>query len=408
MRRIIKFCLIIIFFTSCNSQQIKDNNQLKSKIPQGSCLISYRGHIYIEGVVDSVKGSFVFDTGADNFYLDTLFYHQNNFRYKNLTNAKIPGAGTSLQDIIVILDSVNFQFSDHYYKTPIVPVLSLKPILGDYADGILGLDYFSGKVLQIDYKHEYIKVYDNIDSADIFEYSKIQCENIDDRLYIPLKIQINDSLKLEGKFQLDFGSGGSISLTSTAANSYNLHNNINTKLRYWTKYGGIGGESSSYVFKAKSASLGDYHINDVVMSYSLDTAGAMSSEKHLGLLGNEILEKFDVLVDFKTNILYLKPNTYFEKPFEFSRLGFSFVNRNETYGAWIVTGFYDGSSAETSGLKIDDRISHINNKPITEISYEQQKVIFDNVQKLKLTVDRNGTKKVFNVHLQEVIKNNMP
>ncbi|MBU8893356.1 MAG: PDZ domain-containing protein [Bacteroidales bacterium] len=404
MKRVIKFCLIIVFFTSCNSQQIKDNNQLKSKIPQGSCLISYRGHIYIEGVVDSVKGSFVFDTGANNFYLDTLFYQQNNFRYKNLINAKIPGAGTSVQDIKVILDSVNFQFSDHYYKTPIVPILSLKPILGDYADGILGLDYFLGKVLQIDYKHEYIKVYDNIDSADICEYSKIQYENIDNRLYIPLKIQINDSLKIEGKFQLDFGSGGSISLTSTSANSYNLHNVINTKIRYWTKYGGIGGESSSYVFKAKLASIGDYHIDDIVMSYSLDTAGAMSSEKHLGLIGNKILEKFDVLIDFKTNVLYLKPNTYFEKPFEFSRLGFSFVDRNETYGAWIVTGFYDGSPAETSGLKIDDRISHINNEPITEISYDQQKELFKELHDIRLTVKRDEKTLNFTFKLQEVIK----
>jgi len=33
----------------------------------------------------------------------------------------------------------------------VVPVLNLKPILGDFADGIIGLDYFSNSVLQINY-----------------------------------------------------------------------------------------------------------------------------------------------------------------------------------------------------------------------------------------------------------------
>ena len=32
------------------------------------------------------------------------------------------------------------------------------------------------------------------------------------RLYIPLKVRINDSLLIDGRFQLDFGAGGTLHL----------------------------------------------------------------------------------------------------------------------------------------------------------------------------------------------------
>nr|NQU89107.1 aspartyl protease family protein [Bacteroidota bacterium] len=134
---------ILILILVCSLLFI--NNILKSQeseqiaLPDGAIPIVARGHMYIQGSADNVAMNFVFDTGASGLYYDTTFYSCNNFEYENLANAKLPGAGSTPQDVIVILDTVEFSFGEQLYQTTRVPVLKLKSILGDFSDGIIGL-----------------------------------------------------------------------------------------------------------------------------------------------------------------------------------------------------------------------------------------------------------------------------
>jgi len=405
MKNLIKYMVLICFFASCNSETQKKDFETNSEfqIPSGAFPIIYRKHLYIGGLTNNVKSVFVFDTGADNLYFDSLFFSQNKFSYKNIAVALLPGVGSKPQKIKLILDTVNFHFSGNEYNTNRVPVLGLKGILGDIADGILGGNYFSGKVLEINYQHKYMKIYDSIDAALTNGYSKIVCENVNDRLYIPLKLKINDSLVIEGKFALDLGSGGSVSLTSPVAKQFALGQKIEQKIKYYTNYGGVGGKTSRYDFRAESLLIGDFELNDIVMDYSEDKNGALSTTKNFGLLGNVILERFDLLIDFKNFFLYIKPNSHYTDVFTASRLGFTYVDRSETFAAWNLTGFYKDSPAEQSGLQIDDKITHLNDQPVTEINYEQQKELFKKAETIKLTVKRNSEILFFNVILKEVI-----
>jgi len=373
----------LFLLASCSS------NTEEYQLPENAFPIIYRSHLYIKGEVDSIIGNYVFDTGASGLYFDTTFYSSNYFKYSNVLDAKVPGAGTTLQDIIVIRDTVDFLFGSDYYQTAFVPVLNLKPILGDYIDGILGLEYFLESVLEINYEHEYMRRLQSIDSLDLSDYTRIKIKNEENRLYIPLSVQINDSITIAGNYQLDFGAGGNITFTSSAANTYNLHNNIDKKTPYYTKYGGVGGESSMYSFRAASVQIGDFAFDDVTMNFSSDKSGALASNKHLGLLGNGIYDRFHVFIDFKNNDFYLKPNSKYNEPFEFSRLGFSYVDRNQTMDAWIVTGLYSGSNAEKQGLKIDDKIISVNGISIHDISYESQKEFFKELSNIVLTLTRN-------------------
>lgn len=375
--------IAIVIAASCS-----DKNQTK-QIPDDAFPIVYRSHLYIKGEADSCKGNFVFDTGASNFYYDSTYYAGNSYHYTNFFTAKLPGAGTSVQTVEVINDTVSFRFGNNLYQTKIVPILKLKPILGDFADGILGMEYFYGSVLEINYEHEYMRHFPSIDSVDVANYTKIKLEKEGNRLYIPLSIQINDSIVMEGNYQLDFGAGGSALITSSAANKYNLLESIEKKIPYYTKYGGVGGESSSYVFRASSLQIGDFIFDDVTMSFSSDKSGALASNKHLGLLGNGIYERFDVIIDFTNNDLYIKPNSNFKDEFKSSRLGFSYVDRNQTLNAWIVIGLYEGCNAEKQGLKIDDKIIAVNGISIHEISYESQKEFFEELSNVTLTIKRD-------------------
>lgn len=386
MRNILFTAITVFLFLSFGCV----NHNVKEQLPENAFPIIYRSHLYIEGEVDSIKGNYVFDTGASGLYFDTTFYSRNSFDFSNILNAKAPGAGTTLQDVIVIRDTVGFLFGTEYYQTAFVPVLNLKPILGDYIDGLLGLEYFNGSVLEINYEHEYMRRLQSIDSLDLSDFSRIKLKKEDNRLYIPLEVQVNDSITITGDYQLDFGAGGNVTLTSSAANTFELHGNIEKKTPFYTKYGGVGGESSSYVFRAASLQIADFVFDDVTMSFSSDKSGALASDKHFGLLGNGIYDRFHVFIDFQNNDLYLKPNSNYNEPFEFSRLGFSYVDRNQTMDAWIVTGLYGGCNAEKQGLKIDDEIISVNGISIHDIGYESQEEFFKELSKVVLTIKRNN------------------
>lgn len=395
-RLIIAFLVGILFFTSCKERE-------KMQIPDGAFPIVYKGHLYIKGIADGTKGNYVFDTGASNLYYDSTYYADNEFAYKKTFEAELPGAGSTPQNVLVVEDTVQFIFGENLYKTSIVPVLQLKPILGDIADGILGMEYFYNSILEINYEMQYMKLYKSIDSVNVLGWSKIGLIKKENRLYIPLEILINDTVNISGECQLDFGSGGTVSLTSMVSDKYNLSENINNKAYYFTKYGGVGGESSSYDFIATSLKIGDFKFDKVVMDFSIDNAGAMASDTHLGLLGNEIYERFNVYIDFINNDLYLKPNKKYNKPFEASRLGFSYIDRGQTLNSWIVTGLYGSSNAEKAGLKIDDKIISVNGVDVSEMPYECQSAFFEGIDKICVRVERDAIFFEISINLKPII-----
>lgn len=402
MRKTDILCIILVMLSLFSFGQSLETKK-KSEIPESAFPIVYRGHIYIQGAADSVDGNFVFDTGASNLYFDSLYYADGNFQYENTTTAKLPGAGSKPQDVIVILDFVGFQFANYLYETNIVPVLQLKPILGDFSDGIIGLEYFAESVFELNYSQEYVILHQNDQSLNLNDYHKIELEKIGNRLFIPLSVQIDSAIKIEGRFQLDFGSGGTVTMTSSIAEKYNLEEVIKEKVAYFTKYGGVGGESSSFEFLSSSVSIGAFDFDSVVLEYSVDKSGALASNEHLGLLGNGILERFDVLIDFMEPALYLKPNEEYKDPFEFSSLGFSYVDRNQSMKSWIVTGLYKESHAEKSGLQIDDRIISVNHIPISEIDYPSQHEFFESINEVILAVERKGEMKYVQFKLEPVL-----
>jgi len=127
--------------------------------------------------------------------------------------------------------------------------------------------------------------------------------------------------------------------------------------------GGIGGKSSGYVFRAQKATIASFELNDIVMGYSTDSKGALSNrEGYIGIIGNQVWERFHVIIDIKNKKLYLKPNDSLNAEFEFNTLGFTFTDRSKTLGCWVVNRIYDGSDAQKAGLKGGDKIIEINGK----------------------------------------------
>jgi len=403
---------VIIFSCAGGSKSKPDTNEFPQTeildtltIPKDAVPIVYQGcHIYIVSEVDSISGNFLFDTGADELCFDSIYYANNPFRKFKFRQAMVSGIGAGgTQSSIVITDTVNFKFKNLDNNLAFIPIMSLKPILGDFVDGILGKEYFNNQILEINYFQKYIKLYDNINLINISDYTKINMKKQHNRFFVPSTIKINNAVTIQANLLLDIGSGGSIDITSAIANKYKLPSIIVDKIQYYTKHGGISGHSVSEYFRASSVEIGNYKLDDVIMGYSEDKSGSLSRSDYAGLLGNKILERFDVIIDFMNNDLYLKPNQNYNKLFNFSKLGFAYVDRNATMNAWVVTGFDKGSNAEIAGLKIDDKIISVNNIDIHKIPIGEQTDFWERIDKVSLIILRNGIEKRIEFDLKYVL-----
>jgi hypothetical protein len=354
----------------------------------------YGHHIYLKSDFSGKVANFVFDTGADMVYVDSTFLAVSGLKFSKVGYAMLGGVGGKQQKVKMIFDDAIFRLYGKEYKPKMTPIIQLKPILGDKADGLFGIKDLGGKAIIIDYANEKIDFVDQLSAPDVKGFVPVDIEIESNRIYLPISISVDDNITITGKAMMDLGSGHSISISTSVANRYNL-NTIKEKFGIIYEQGGIGGKSSSWQFRAKKSTIASFDMNDIIIEYSTDSGGALSGKSgHIGLIGNKVWERFYVIIDLKNKRLYLKPNALFNKESNFNALGFTFTDRSKTLGCWVVNGLFNGSEAERAGLKGGDRILEFNGRDVKTISEVEQKALYEKAVEVKLKVESPQRKSV--------------
>ena len=319
-------------------------------------MVYHSRHIYLKSVFNGKPANFVFDTGADMVYVDSTFLAGSGLKFSKVGYAMLGGVGGKQQKVKMIFDDAIFNLYGKEYKPKMAPIIQLKPILGDKADGLFGIQGLAGKAIIIDYANEKIGFVNQLSDADIEGFTPVDIE--------------------------------------VTANRYKL-SNIKEKFGVTYENGGIGGKSSGWNFRAQTTTIASFDINELILEYSTDSGGALSGKSdHIGLIGNKVWERFYVIIDLKNKRLYLKPNSLFNNKSVFNTLGFTFTDRSKTLGYWVVNGIYHGSEAERNGLKGGDRIIEFNGRDVKSISEAEQEVLCENTGEAKLKVESPQGKSV--------------
>jgi len=350
--------------------------------------VTYFGHLYLHSKINGYPAFLVFDTGSPYTCMDSIFLADSGLKYENIWKAQVGGTGNAQEKVRVIIDELTYTVDEKEYQSHISPIIQLKPIVGDYADGILGIDNMGEKVVAINYLDEQMGVWDQLGDTTGFTSIPIRYEN--NRIYLPLAVTVREGKTVQGVALMDLGSGGSVTLTSEVAEQHSL-NELSPLLYYTSLHGGIGGESSSCDFRATNIALGPFSLDSVTMDFSNNTDGALSRAEYFAIIGNDIWERFDMMIDLSGERLYLKPNAKFDESFKSPVRGFGYTDRSRTLGYWVVNGLYAPSNAEKAGLRKGDHIIVINGRNVKEIGLEEQRTLFDGLSGVTLTIQRGDT-----------------
>ncbi|MFC2107510.1 hypothetical protein ACFLRY_04145 [Bacteroidota bacterium] len=404
-RRMIITVFVSLLLWQCNNPQQTEKIEetlVQKTIPEGAILFQFKNHIIFTGSFnESVKAKWVYDTGCPYAIVDSTFYEENGYSFEDALAAYTFGAGNSKTKTYISIsdNSVGVDtLKEHPGK---IYLLDLRKAVGDKkADGILQVKYFGDKIIEINYQDEYLLIHPDTFEPDS-SWTKIPFEFTSKKaIHLDALVEVEPGKIIKGKFLLDLGSGGSFGIGTNAANNVNIENSSKEIQFMDLQSGGIGGGSVVGLIEVDKCGIGPYQFTNVPVTFSSNTNGALSNKSYNGLIGNRIMSRFHLIIDFIHNCIYIKPNKYFHD--EIRRrdiLGLRILDRTISEGGFKVNGIVRGSYVDSIGLKLGDIITVFDGKNVTAVdeAYDFYRKLdsITEIREVKLMIKRGDKQKEF-------------
>lgn len=348
---------------------------VSAEIPERAIPFTLDSHIYIRGaLMDTIPVSLIYDTGADRLYMDKDYMDLSDFGKLPFRKgqARMGGAGNDgVQTIPIILDTIPLKMGDVVYSEHITPIINLREILGRHTDGMIGNNAVFDRPLVVNYTDGYLLSLDTLAPSMLEGYTKLPAEFNDNRVDIECELRIDSLQTVKGTFRLDLGCGSTVILTNATLKGLDLTGKPQAQC-YFSNMG-VGGDGTTVDFRAESFRFLD-ELYDVVVSASYNTEGSLSDRPHAGIIGNDVLCHYDLIIDAPNNVLYARRNNNADNSYQRSSLiQMGYIDRTDITDGWIVSSLYYGGIAQKAGFEIGDMILSINGRPVKEISWEEQR-----------------------------------
>ncbi len=306
---------------------------------------------------------FIVDTGAEN----TILLKREHAEMLNITyHKKIKLLGSDMSEEVhayicngSFLQLVNTRSVRHNIIVLEKDHLFLEEYIGSRVDGILGAEFFKGLIIRIDYKSSQLTIYDPLkfNTSKLKNYKTYDLEIINNKPYINCITEISSGTSVKTRLLIDSGAG----LTAL------FHHNTDTLLTmsdHIVKGGlgkGLGGDIEGYSGRIHRLNIGDLYFNNLLSSFQdLDeTLIAKDKINRNGLIGNLLLERFDVIINLAHSKLYLKPKKNYNKTFEFDKSGLTLFAYGENLNKYYVKYVTEKSPAADADIRPGDIILKI-------------------------------------------------
>lgn len=349
-------------------------------------------HLFLEGHLnDSGPLWFVLDTGAQMTAIDKEVADELGLE---MIGQVMGGGGGEAKVPVSFVQNVSFRVPGVELAGQTLATAALRSILearaGREVDGILGYDFISRFVVEIDYWNKTLYLYDR----DEWEYqgngSDVPIRLVDNNPVCDATITLPDGRSIVGNFYFDTGSGATISFTKPFTEENDLLSALPKIVE--SVGGGIGGESHNYLGRIASIKVGDLEFNAPTCSFSQDNLGVGADASYAGKIGGGLLERCTVILDYDRQRIFLEPNSRFGSSFLGPMSGMGVITGGR--GDWhtfTIINVIDGSPADEASVKPGDIIVSVDGKPAAELYKRDLTNMFHQAgRKIRFEFSRNG------------------
>ncbi len=241
-------------------------------------------------------------------------------------------------------DSLNFHINDYGILTA---------VYGERIDGIIGYSILSRYIVKLDY--DSMKLTFCTPGTIRYPRGGYLLKPTINQL-MAQQLRVRDETAVTSRFLYDMGAGVCMLLTKdfVADSSF-----IDKKKKRWIKEGeGLGGKIDMELTVMREVKLGPYRFRSVPV-YIFDDENNVTSYPYMGgLIGNDILRRFNIILNYARSDIHITPNSHYGDSFDYSYSG---VELYFLQGLIIVGDVAKGSPAEAAGIKEGDEVIAINN-----------------------------------------------
>lgn len=352
---------------------------------------------------------FIFDTGAEHTIL-TKREISDLFRIKYEREFRVTGSDLKTPLIAYLARNIRFDIPDKAYA-PGEDILILQEdyfrfeeYAGVDVHGILSSVAFSKFIIQINYERRVITLYDR-ETFKMREngFISLPVELYRNKIYLNTSLQVLPDSVAPVKLLIDTGAGLPLLLFS------NTHpwvhppaNAISSNIGM-----GLGGYIEGYTGRIHSVALGDFAQQSVVTYFQQvdSTQNLDYLNKRNGLIGNTLLSRFLIILDYQKAQIWLKPGRDYKDAFVYDRSGLSVIATGRKFSNYIVQNVLPGSPAAEAGIERGDQIIALRRTPSGFFNLADIQSILQKKpgKKIRLVVKRNGKRLVKKIVLRELI-----
>ena len=341
------------------------------------------GVILLKGTLNNIPDSlnFIIDTGSGGISLDSAVVDELKLTTTHSDRiirgiAGIRQVDYALHNTLHLpglqMDSLDFHINDYSLLTG---------VYGIRIDGIIGYSVLRRYIVHIDYNLHQLHFY----TPGTYKYPRGGTLLRPAFNNLPMQLAtIKDDRQVRQRFYLDTGGGLCLLLSDDFTGDSLLFDKKKKMLPTITE--GLGGKKPMMITTVKELKLGPYRFKHVP-TYVFDDEYNVTSYPTLGgLLGADILRRFNITINYPRAEIHLLPNTHFRDPFDYSYTGMEIFFEE---GKAVIGAVMKDSPAEKCGLQVGDAIFAIDN--VVGISFQNIKNLLQGAdRRVKIIVMRNN------------------
>ena len=353
------------------------------------------GVILLKGQFANFKDSlnFILDTGSGGISLDsaTVDYFKIKPTPSDLTILGIAGSrkvsfiyNQRLRLPGLVVDSLNFHINDYDI---------LSAVYGEKIDGIIGYSVLSRYIFNINYDSLKISVFSN----GRLKYPK------GGWLYEPIlrtlpvqNARIRDAVTTNSRFLFDIGAGLCMMLNKEFIDDSNFLDK--KRVLYAKEAEGVGGKIDMHMTVIKELRMGPYRFRNVPVFVFNDTFNLTSYPYLNGIIGNDILRRFNLILNYAKKEFYFLPNRAFQENFDYSYSGIELYMID---GKVVLGDVANGSPAALAGLEEGDIVVGVNNILGQNLQLYKN-ALQQQGEKIKMIISRDGDLMEFTFRIKSI------
>ncbi len=356
------------------------------------------GMIVIDAVLDNDHPiKLLLDTGAENLILfdpDIV----TGRGYRSSKNIELRGA--DLDTMITASVFRRIPFSIEGCKTVMRDLivlnrdhLDITKSIGIKVDGILGGRALWGLVLEIDYEKRKVRIHnhEHMKSLNLNKYHILGLEVRNHKPYIQTHLDLSNGNRVAAKILIDTGSSLGFLLLLDSAPSLKLpKNHIKGPIGR-----GFGGEIMGYISRIRSLRISEGvlfpHPLTHLQEKGLDITDEILNHRN-GLMGNPLLSRFSLIIDYLEEKLYLKPISNYNRQDQYDKSGLVINAIGPNLNEFIVRYVLEDTPAAMADIRKGDKISKLGYLPIKwrDLTKVTNKLSGREGKKVKISVVRDG------------------